>query len=101
MDDIDNLPDDIPEDWLEKRPRRFYLLRREDVTGISGEGIVAWGVMWEDGSATMRWCVDDKPKTTTFYEWLEDVEDLHGHDGKTQIIFIDYQDTPVDNGIPV
>jgi len=36
------------------RARRFYLDRRTDVSGVSGTGIVAHGVVWPDGTVTIR-----------------------------------------------
>lgn len=99
MDDTDSL--NIRDDWEQQAPRRWMLLRRTDVNDYSGTGIVAWGVMFEDGACTMRWCVDGKPKTTTDYATVEDVEDIHGHDGATSVIFIDYPPVRVHNGIPV
>lgn len=65
---------------------RWILYRREDATGVSGTGTVAEGVTWSDGSVSMRWCVDGKPRGTTVYESEEDVEEIHGHDGRTQIV---------------
>jgi len=70
-------------------PRRFYLYRRVDETGVSGTGVVANGVEWPDGEVTMRWCVKDKPNSTAQYEEIEHVVKIHGHDGKTAVVWID------------
>jgi hypothetical protein len=35
--------------------RRFYLVRCNDLSGVSGCGVVAEGIEWSDGSATMHW----------------------------------------------
>ena len=69
-------------------PRRFVLRRREDETGVSGVGDVAWGVVFPDGIAVTRWCVTDV-RQTCVWRSLEDVAAVHGHHGKTQIIFLD------------
>lgn len=67
--------------------RRFLLYRREDATGVSGTGSVAEGVEWCDGTVSMRWCVEGKPRGTTFYNSAAEVEEIHGHDGRTQIVW--------------
>lgn len=64
-------------------PKRFVLYRDEDVNDYSGEGVVAHVVEFPDGTAVMHWCVDGKPKTTTVFESLADVVEIHGHEGRT------------------
>lgn len=63
----------------------FNLQRDEDETGISGTGIVANGVVFPDGSVAMRWATD--VASTAVYASIEDVEHIHGHGGKTRVIF--------------
>jgi hypothetical protein len=70
--------------------RRFILRRREDETGLSGVGDVAWGVVFPDGVAVTRWCVSDV-RQTCVWKSLDDVRAVHGHNGKTEIIFLDEQ----------
>lgn len=70
-------------------PRAFYLERTEDVTGFSGTGRVAWGVEWPDGHATIRWCVPDLPVTETTAEATEHIAQIHGHDGRTRLEWLD------------
>ena len=65
--------------------KRFGLMRLEDETGVSGEGIVALGVEWEDGTCAMRWVVGDH-RSTVVYASLAAVEAIHGHGGRTLII---------------
>lgn len=66
---------------------RFILYRQKDVTGVSGTGTVAEGAEFSDGTVAMHWCVDGKPRSTTVYESIADVEEIHGHDGATQIVW--------------
>jgi len=40
---------------MTERPRLFRLERDVDSTGVSGAGHVADGVVWADGTATLRW----------------------------------------------
>jgi hypothetical protein len=37
------------------QPRRFHLQRTVDITGASGTGRVADGVLWPDGTLSIRW----------------------------------------------
>ncbi|PZG42023.1 hypothetical protein C1I98_20380 [Spongiactinospora gelatinilytica] len=70
--------------------RRFYLQRDTDVTGISGTGHVTDGVLWPDGSATVRWR-GPRP-STVHWDHFEDVIAVHGHDGATRVVWIDSED---------
>lgn len=67
--------------------RRFELHRDEDVTGISGTGIVAEGVEFEDGTAVVRWRGDRR--STVVWPSMDDVEAIHGHGGATRIVMVD------------
>lgn len=73
--------------------RRFYLNRKEDETGVSGTGVIAEGVMFSSGKVAMTW----KTKYTSyvFYDSIEDVEHIHGHNGKTELVWIDGPGTRV------
>lgn len=68
-------------------PRRFILVRDEDVTGMSGTGFVAEGVEFWDGTCAMRWRT--KIHSTTVYDNVRDLLALHSHDGKSTIKWID------------
>jgi hypothetical protein len=68
--------------------RRFVLRRSEDATGVSGTGEVAEGVEFGDGTVAMRWCTANP--STTIYKSSEDVETVHGHEGRTRIIWLDF-----------
>lgn len=67
--------------------RRFMLLRVEDESGISGTGMVAEGVQFTDGRCAMRWRTD--LRSTALYDSIEDLESIHGHGGKTVVVWID------------
>lgn len=70
------------------QPRRFLLVRTEDVTGVSGTGKVAEGIQYSDGVCSMRWVVNPA-RSTTVYNSVEDVEMIHGHNGATKVQFLD------------
>lgn len=69
----------------ERTIRTLHLERDEDVSGISGTGIVAYGVEFPDGSVVLRW--DTKVRSTVFYDSIQDVETITGHGGRTRIVF--------------
>lgn len=68
-------------------PRRFKLVREVDVSGISGIGVVAFGIMFGDRSAVLRWC--SRLSSTAVYSDIEDVVSIHGHEGNTKLEWID------------
>lgn len=65
--------------------KTFKLNRMVDETGISGTGVVAQGVVFDDGTCVLRW-LTESPGTTMF-DNVEDLEKVHGHGGKTQIVY--------------
>jgi len=67
--------------------RRFYLQRDHDVTGASGTGRVADGVLWPDGAVTVRW--RGAHQSTVHWDSLDSALHVHGHGGATRIAWID------------
>lgn len=70
----------------ESAPRPFGLYRHEDVTGASGTGLVATGVRFDDGTVVIRWR-GDLPSTVVWPS-IEAAEKVHGHGGKTHIVWL-------------
>lgn len=70
---------------INKKPRVFHLERNEDASGVSGTGVVAWGVEFGDGSVAMRWA--SVTSSTALYENVESVEHIHGHEGRTVVVW--------------
>lgn len=68
-------------------PRLFVLRRSEDPTGVSGTGDVADGVVWPDGTVSIRWR-GPRPSTVNWGS-LVDAEAVHGHGGATRIVYRD------------
>jgi hypothetical protein len=66
--------------------RIFQLVRDVDETGISGVGIVAHGVEFDDGTAVMRWATGTA--STAIYDSIADVEAIHGHQGSTRLVWL-------------
>jgi len=65
--------------------RTFVLNRIRDVSGVSGTGHIAEGVVFSGGKTVVCW------KTTTpsinVYDTVEDVLRIHGHGGATEVQF--------------
>lgn len=75
-------------------PRRFHLQRVTDVTGASGTGRVADGVLWPDGSASVRWRTERR--SIVFWDkGVDDARAVHEHGGASRIVFDDPINKPV------
>jgi hypothetical protein len=69
--------------------RRFELHRDVDVTGVSGTGVVAEGIIFSDGVVALRW-KSAWPTSVVFHDkGLDAVHAVHGHDGKTRVVMLD------------
>jgi hypothetical protein len=68
--------------------RRFILQRDEDETGVSGVGVVAEGVCFSDDRCALRWIVGTN-RSTAVWDSIEAVEAIHGHNGKTKVVWVD------------
>ena len=67
--------------------KRFVLDRREDETGVSGTGCIAEGVLFDNGKCALAWL--SRYRSVTVFDNIEELEAVHGHDGKTVIQWID------------
>lgn len=67
--------------------RRFELHRDQDLTGVSGVGLVAQGVAFDDGTCALRWISEHR--STAVYDSAGDIELIHGHGGLTRLTWID------------
>lgn len=81
--------------------RCFEVHRETDVSGVSGEGVVAVGVVTEAGDAIMKWFNEDNPRLETNTDGLsikpapdgvEATEEIHGHGGRTEVVWVDEHD---------
>lgn len=71
--------------------RRFHFERAKDVSGISGCGIVACGVLFDDGQVAVHWT--GAHSSINIYKSMDDVIYVHGHDGCTRIVFDDPEES--------
>lgn len=68
--------------------RRFVLDRVIDVTGVSGVGLIAEGMEWSDGTASVRW-TGEHNSITYWPGGVQVLEAVHGHGGATKVIYLD------------
>ncbi|MFF1790789.1 hypothetical protein ACFVX9_30530 [Kitasatospora sp. NPDC058243] len=71
----------------------FILRRHHDVTGVSGTGIVADGVLFPAAGksrAVVRW--RGERGSTVVWDHLGHVKEIHGHDGATVIELVPVDD---------
>lgn len=73
-------------------PRRFCLERSEDVTGLSGVGLVCWGVSFGDGVVVTRW--NAEVAQTCVWSSMADLLHVHGHGGRTAVRWFDDEELP-------
>jgi hypothetical protein len=69
------------------RMRRFQLWRDDDETGTSGPGLVAEGCEFSSGMCALTWLTPFK--TVSMWDSIKAVEIVHGHNGKTRVVWID------------
>lgn len=69
------------------RPRPFLLFRHHDVSGVSGTGVVAEGIEWTDGTASMRWR-GDRVSTSFYPNGLISLRAIHGHGRTTEAVYL-------------
>lgn len=72
---------------VETRMRRFILDRLADTSGVSGVGNVAEGVAFGDGTVVLRW--NTELVSTAIYNSVSDLLAIHGHNGLTQLRWVD------------
>lgn len=70
--------------------RRWVLVRLTDVTGVSGEGVVVWGIQFPDGAVAYRW--NSPHATSSTADSIETVQRIHEHDGASRVVWLDGPD---------
>lgn len=61
--------------------RLFHLRRIEDVSGVSGTGIVAEGVQFSNGRCALSWLT--QYTSVAIYEDIATLIKIHEHGGRT------------------
>lgn len=65
--------------------RKFVLHRKLDVSGVSGTGIVAEGVVFHDGQVAMSWF--GRFHTISIAPDIDTIAQIHGHEGATEVVW--------------
>lgn len=65
----------------------FNLFRKKDVNGFCGIGVISEGVIFTDGTVCMKWLSDIS--STVIYKSIDDVIKIHGHNGDTELKYIE------------
>lgn len=73
-------------------PKRFFLAREMDVSGVSGTGIVAEGVEFSNGKVVMCWLTNDV-HSIVIHDSIEALLSVHGHNGSTEVVWLDQLET--------
>ena len=67
--------------------KTYFLVRDEDVSGVSGVGVVADVAQFENGKVCVAFRLGTAGVSNLiFYDTLEDVETVHGHEGRTYLV---------------
>jgi hypothetical protein len=75
--------------------RRFHFNRVEDASGVSGTGRVAEGVLFDNGLVALTW--NSVHKCVNVYTSLAEMMAVHGHEGKTVMVWMDYDPNDVED----
>lgn len=67
--------------------RRFNFARTEDVSGVSGTGVVGEGCELSNGKVCFTW-ISNKG-TVSIYDNMKVFLSIHGHEGKGVVEWID------------
>jgi hypothetical protein len=81
---------------LSLKIKTFYLNRITDISGMSGTGIIAVGVVYPNGEAHMLWT--SFKSSFELHKSVDALLDIHGHNGATQLI---WGDPPCSDDRPV
>ena len=67
--------------------RTFHVIRDEDVSGVSGTGIIAEGVLFSNSKVVVNWI--SMHKILEVVDSLAEWQAVHGHEGRTKIVWDD------------
>lgn len=68
-------------------PRRFKVMRKNDISGMSGTGHVADGVVFYDGTTVVYWRTETA--SMVVFKNIEALLTIHGHGGSTSVEWVD------------
>lgn len=73
--------------------KRFYLQRNVDASGVSGTGKVAEGCQFDTGWCALVWLTAQS--SLCYYPDIDTLVAIHGHQGATQLKWIDDESSNV------
>jgi len=76
-----------PEHEPDRKFKRFYLKRKQDISGVSGTGYVAEGCQFSDGTCCIKWTTETS--SMGIYHSHVEMIYIHGHGGSTEIEWVD------------
>lgn len=65
--------------------KKFSLYRQVDESGVSGTGKVAEGIIFSNGTCVLNWLT--VYRSLGVYPTIQELENIHGHNGKTKIVY--------------
>ncbi len=77
----------------------FHFYRSQDHSGVSGTGAVVEGVQFTNGWCALRWI--SSKSSICFYKSIEEVKEIHGHAGKTEIVIHDLEPLSQSQFVPL
>lgn len=72
---------------ISKKFRRFNFFRENDVSGVSGTGIVAEGILFSNNKVVVTWT--GHHTSVNIFDSLAEFEAVHGHEGSSIVDWID------------
>jgi hypothetical protein len=72
---------------MKSNMRTFQVVRDEDVSGVSGEGHIAEGVLFSSGKVFVNWI--SMHKIVEMADSVAEWQAVHGHEGRTRIVWDD------------
>ena len=102
-DDIEFAPVQQTRPWPQGEPRRGRIVRKHDVTGISGVGVIAEFCVFSDQFTVIRWLggpPQHQPKHEIYDNpGIDPFLQISGHNGNTVVVWLD--DETVTDETPV
>ena len=70
---------------------KFYIFKHKDISGVSGTGVVAVGVIFPSGKLVIEWTTYQT--SIGFYDNMAKFLAVHSHEGFTEVIMGDVPKT--------
>ena len=77
---------------MERAFKTFHVIRLKDISGVSGIGRVAEGIVFHDGQTVISWF--GQLHSIAIYPDVMTMLHIHGHEGSTIIEWVDMEEVP-------